>query len=202
MTSQPDYIKYLESAKSAEIAERLRSEGIEVSTEVQRGNVRFDIIARRGDQKIAYEIKAVTRGKNSKEHIRRLQDAARAEGLEFRLLLVNPPRKISIEIDEFASQLLNYLINVEFPTELYSLASQVYLENVSDVEVSSLHVTSDGIRVEGSGTLEVQLVYGGGGEDGLSNSDSYPFTFDVLLDHENKISGVSQLHVNTDSFYE
>lgn len=201
MTSQPDYIKYLESAKSAEIADQLRSEGFEVSTEVQSGDVRFDIIARRGDKQIAYEIKAASQKKGSKEQIRKLQEAARSAGLEFRLLLVKPPSKISIEIENFTSKLRDYLINVHFPTELYSLASRVLLDNLSDLEVTSLHVTTEGIRVEGRGTLEVELEYGDR-NDATSHNDSYPFTFDVLLDHQNKIVELRRLHVDTDSFYE
>ncbi len=56
MTKQPDYYKYLEMAKRAELAAQLTSSGFRVVMDEKMGPFEYDLIAKRGNEKIAFEV--------------------------------------------------------------------------------------------------------------------------------------------------
>jgi predicted pPIWI-associating nuclease len=110
----------------------------------------------------------------------------------------NIPKKISPE--DLHDDFLDYMINQEFPEDLLSLASHVYIEGLSDLEIDNVTENSDEREVEGSGTVDVKLEYGGGeSRDGIESRTSLPFDFKLLLDSANKIHS-ARINVNTSSF--
>jgi hypothetical protein len=109
-----------------------------------------------------------------------------------------------ITSDSLKEELLDFLINRQFPhADLDPLASVVRVTGISDVEVDSVEtLKSDGeSKVVGSATIDVELEYGGGGDDGVTNEDSYPFTFDLILDEDGNIQSGRTL-IDTSSFYD
>lgn len=202
ITNRPQYYRYLEEAKRAELAEQLQADGYHIELDSRSGDLRYDLVAKKGAEKIAFQVKSRDALRDSKKQIEQLTSAAKKLGYDFRLVIVTPPKEPSIEIQGFKEILLDYLQNNDFPQELYDIASQPSIDSVVDVEIDILHVRKDDIQVAGSGTLEVTLVYGGGGEDGMTTQDEYPFEFEVILNHELEISRVESLSVDVSSFYE
>jgi hypothetical protein len=201
VTQQPDYLRYLESAKQAELANQLQTDGFEVETDKKIGDLAFDVVAKRGNQAIAYEIRSVGSRRVTKDVLRRLQVSAKEAGLEFRIVIVNPPPRVKIEIPKLRLDLSDYMINHSFPSELDSLSSATLIENVVDIEISDVRIDEDGTRVEGTGTVEVTLQYGGS-SDSVSSRDAYPFEFSVRLKPDTSLASVDKLTVDTSSFYE
>lgn len=201
MTARPDYLRYLESATQAEFAERLRGDGYSVESDSTYGDVQFDLVARKGAQSIAYEFKAGRSPKSSREKMERLQQAAKLAGFEFHIVVVRPPSRVNVEVDDLGSQLLDYVINESFPDELNSLSTHTIISGVSDLEISDIHVGKGEIRVAGTGALEVELRYGSD-SDGVSNEDAFPFEFKAILSADGRLQMVEELIVDTSSFYQ
>lgn len=199
-----DIAQYLEAAKVEEVSEQLKSEGYQVilnQTEPD-ANFRYDIVATRDDKKIAIEVKARSHLRESVGLIRDLREYAARQGYdEFRLVVVNPPRERTIEIENFDSILHDYMVNESF-SEIEELAHSASLEDVSDIEIDSVEVSADGIDVRGTGIVSVSLEYGGGdANDGLSIDHDFPFTFTLRLSHDMHIED-SQIAIDTSGFFE
>ncbi len=198
-------LDYLEVAKTEEIASQLVSEGYTVQREAMSmvGTSRYDLVAERGKDKIVFEVKAQARLQQEHEHIRQLRKRAHEQGYsEFRLVIVNPPHTVAVEIEGFDTQMLDYLIE-NTPEELQALSSVTIIEGVSDLEFDMVSVSDTGICVRGTGVVDVVLEYGGGeNRDGLSMREGYFFEFEVTLNQDRKIEAVNRLQVETSSFYE
>ncbi len=199
MTTQPQYLMYLEQAKRSEMAERLQSQGFTVSTELRRGDVVFDLAATKDGRTAVYEFKSEQPKFNTAE-LKRLQDTARAFGYEFHVVVVRPPRRVQVEILNLPEQLQDYMINTRFPEELDQLSTHTTIDGVSDVEVSDIHVGPGKIKISGSGNVEVGLQYGGDSDEPLISGDSFPFTFDAVLSADGHLSSVPELSIDTSSF--
>jgi|ERR1700686_3857820 len=201
ITNQPEYYKYLEAAKRADLAAQMQGLGYRTEFDLKAGDFSYDMIAKRGNETIAFEFKVRDFLRDAKEEIEQLTLAAKKRGFDFRLVVVNPPREPEIEIEDLDKNLREYLAD-DIPQELYDIASQPFVDSVIDIEIDSLRVTREYIKIRGAGVLEVTLVYGGGGEDGMTTNDEYPFEFEVTLDHEMRITHMDSLVVDVSSFYE
>lgn len=199
-----DIAQYLEAAKIEEIAEQLKSEGYQVTlNQIGPGiDLQYDIVATKGDKRIAVEVKARSHLRNSVGLIRELRDYATRQGYdEFRLVIVNPPHERTIEIDNFENILYDHMVNDSY-TKIEELAGRTSIEDISDIEIDSIEVNADGIDVRGTGLVSVSLEYGGGdSNDGLSVDNDFPFTFRVTLSHDMHVED-SQIDIDTSSFFE
>lgn len=197
-------VEYLEAAKLEDIAADLARQGFEVTREPAGADSDFDLVARRGDRVIAVEVKARSSLGDSAAQIAGLRKRALERGYsEFRLVVVNPPREAHIEIDRLCDVLAEHLTNQAFPESLDEVSTRTIIEGVTDLEIDSLEIDERGIHVVGSGSVDVELNYGGGEErDGLTTSSAFPFSFDVVLDHKLHIQEVGSIDVDTSSFRE
>ncbi len=200
--------KYLHEIALLQLEEDYKAKGFEVSREVRFGEYRADLVAVKGNEKLVIEIKTKQLTDEEKVRLASIADAVRATG-EYRLIVViaTSPREKRIEVIDVEQAFYTYLVG-EFPHELESLGNRVILDEISDIEVSEVYIDGGGIKIVGTGVISVELEYGGGAssDDGLSMSDSYPFSFDALTvfgsDGELTIKDVLHLTVDTDSFYE
>jgi hypothetical protein len=199
--AKPDYARYLESAKRAELGEELRQEGFSVETDKVFDDVQFDLIATREGKTKAFELRSVGNWKFDRESLRRLRDKARAEGFEFHIVIVNPPPRVNVEIDDFASQLHHYLINNPLD-ELESLSTHTSISGVYDLSISDIHVGKGEIRVAGVGTVEVELQYGSDSDAVPPAGDSYLFRFKAILNAMGHLQDVEEISVDTSTFYD
>lgn len=199
--AKPDYARYLESAKRAELVEELLHEGFSVETDKVIGDTRFDLIATKEGRTKAFELRSVGSWKFDRESFRRLQNKAKAEGFEFHIVIVNPPPKVHVEIDDLASQLRSYLIQ-NTPDALDSLSTHTSISGVYDLSISDIHVGKGEIRVAGVGTVEVELQFGSASDNASSAGDSYLFHFKVRLNTMGQLQDVEDISVDTSTFYD
>ena len=204
MTQQPSYLRFLEAAKQAETAEALTADGFSVVQELRVGDTQFDLVAEKGSQKLAYEFKAGRSSKTSRDSLQRLQEVAAQQGWQFRIVVVNPPPRVHVEVDRLQQHLLEYLMD-RVPAELDQLSTHTRICGLSDVEISDLRMTQGEIRVSGTGSIDVQLQYGSGSDqdsgEGAKLYDSYPLRFTATLESTGEFRSV-ELTVDTSSFYE
>ncbi len=205
MTQQPSYLRYLEAAKQAETADRLRAEGFQVEDQATVGDMEFDLVAKKGATRLAYEFKAGNSPRTTKKNLIRLQQAAALAGFEFRIVVVNPPPRVRVQIDSLADRLLQELID-NFPAELDILSTHTRIDGVSDIEIADIRVKQDETTVSGRGSIDVELQYGSESDrDGDSASglyDSYPFDFKATLGAGGDLISLDEISVDTSSFYE
>src|SRR5215212_6621385 len=154
-------VEYLEAARTEEVARQLRTEGYDVVIEPAGSDRGYDLLASKGGEKIVFEVKDRRRLLDAANEIRRLRTRAQKEGYKFRLIVVNPPREVEIDVAGIETELLRQL-QEHVPPELEELSSGTMVQGVSDIEYESLQVDPTGIRVAGSGVVEVGLNYGGG----------------------------------------
>jgi hypothetical protein len=175
----------LEAAKIEELVETLRAEGYDVLTSTGP-EPSFDLVARRGQESLAFEVKARSRLQSALPVIHELRRRATEEGFTgFRLVVVNPPRTVDVQIDgleELLSEELSEELSENLPEDLSRLSSGTRVEDVSNIEVERVSVSSSGVQVSGWGAVDVELRRGTGSEaDDLTTSSGFPFHFDVVL---------------------
>lgn len=203
MTEQPDYLRYLQSAKQAELAEQLRADGFSVETDKRLGNAAFDLVASKGKQQLAYTIKPAGGKQIDKVMLRRLQDSARIAGMEHHIVLVFPPRPVHVEIDDLREMLRNYAIENGVADDIET-ASWVSIDDLTDLEIEDIHLAGSLLHVKGTASLDVILRHGGGEPEGVTVGNSYPVDFDARLEHTEHGLQLEHAHFNVDTsaFYE
>lgn len=201
MTQQPDYIRYLESATRSEFAERLRDEGYSVEPAQTYGDVQFDLVARKGNKQVAYEFKAGKSPKHNREGLERLQRAARDAGLEFHIVVVNPPPRVKVEVENLASQLQGHLVRF-LPQELTQLPYRTTIAAVYDLKITDIYVGDGKVRLAGLATVEVNLHEPDDARDSDSSGDAFPFRFKAVVSADGQLKAVEELIVDTSTFYE
>ena len=104
--------------------------------------------------------------------------------------------------EDLYENLLDYVINGKLPTELEGISSQTVIRDLCDIEFSKVTRQGSETRIEGTATIEVQLNCAGGSQrDGVTSDDSYPMTFNVVVDENGDIQS-GKISVDTSSFYE
>jgi hypothetical protein len=174
---------YLEESAREDLIARLEGRGYQVAREVQVGDQRIDLLAERDGERIAYEVKARSRLKDSAQQMEQRREAARRNGVSvFRVLVAVPPHAVDVTIENFESELRTYLRDRPLPVVLKDLPSDTRVENVVDIEIDTAEVSRSGIRVRGRGYVDVVFSDGEGVGDDSRVYDSLPFSFDVELD--------------------
>jgi hypothetical protein len=183
MSATTDIGRYLESARIDQLASDLKQKGYAVQMECQSGDVRYDLVASRGQERIVFEVRALSQMTGSSRQIQELRKRAFDEGFtEFRLVVVAPPHETSVFIPGLNRILADYMRDC-VPQPLLDVASNVRIMNVSNLGVDAINVTTEGTDVSGKGVVEVALEYGGS-RDSETGVDDFPFRFHMLLDHD------------------
>jgi dihydroorotase-like cyclic amidohydrolase len=194
--------RYLEQEKVSDLEAQLRAQGYEVWSDYrsESGQI-YDLVATKGDRRIVYEVKALSSLAGHSGEIRELRNRAFREGYtDFRLVVVSPPRQVEVSVPGLDAELVRYM-GEHVPENLQSLASNVRVEAVSNLEIGSITVGTEDIEVSGEGVVEVVREYGNA-RDGVDSPDDYPFRFHVLLDRDLKIKDIYGLDVDVSEFSE
>jgi Holliday junction resolvase len=193
---------YLEESTREDLIADLEGRGYRVAREAMLGDQRVDLLAERDGERLAYEVKARSRLRDSARQIEQLREAAQRNGVSnFRVVVAVPPRTVDVTIEDFESELLDYFFDHDTPNTLNNLSSGTRVEDVTDIEIETVELTRSGTRVRGRGYVDLELNYGGGVEkDGVTAFDSLPFSFDVELDSDLHIVEMRGLTFDTSSF--
>lgn len=191
-------LQYLEAAKIEEVASQLRNEGYEVIISPGGTYEGYDLIATKGDEKLAVEVKVNSQLRDSAELIRYLQKRAVEHGIdEFRLVVVSPPREVSVEIEGLKKELLKYLRKRLAESDYEDLGIDS-IDSVAEIEVDSIEVTIDGIHVVGNGVVKVHFYpLNVGDSDAKPLRWNLPLMFDLRLSHNLEILQVYRMSLDT-----
>jgi Holliday junction resolvase len=190
---------YLEQATVEELAADLEGRGYRVEREAPLGDQRVDILAERGEERVAIEVKARSRLAESTLEVERLREAALSAGLSgFRVVVAVPPHAVDVTVDNLRSELLDYFVKNETSSTREALASVTQFDDVIDLVIESVELHPARIHVRGRAYLDVRIDDGLGDADGEAFAiDSLPFTFDLDLDPDLKIVQMHDLEVYT-----
>ncbi|MGI8912600.1 MAG: hypothetical protein ACR2JY_02225 [Chloroflexota bacterium] len=193
--------QYVELAKTEEVADQLRRQGYQVEIEGTRHQYPFDLVATKGEERLAVEVKVLSELRGHAPELQALRRRALREGFtEFRLVVASPPHEKDVTVEHLDGALYEYLVD-HIPSSVSALASETRIESVSYLDIDGIRVTLEGTEVEGSGVVAVTQGYGGS-RDGVETSDSFPFRFRVLLDRDVHLKQVYQLDVDVSSLSE
>src|SRR5262249_48610969 len=145
------------------IVSQLRADGYEIIENPQGEDQGFDLVATKAGKKVAVEVKLTDRLPEEADSIKELRKRALDMGYEeFRLVLVNLPREVKVSIQRLQEELLRYLqVNLAAILTDTVLAAypNVQLLAVHSVDMGSVDVMTDGIKVVGDGVLKFLIEY-------------------------------------------
>lgn len=201
-------LKHLRAAYLEQLEETYDRRGYEttVDFEIESG-IRIDFLAVHDTSAVAYEIKTgrfTTEQRSQLHRIRTLlkEHYSRAE---MKLVILNPPQSLHIEIEDIEIQLLSDITEEGIPDELDQLSTHTEIHEVTGVGFDWIKVERDCIVASGTGQVSVLLVYGSESDhrrgDGAEWAESFPFRFDITLDRDLRVVE-SDYHFDTDSFFE
>lgn len=198
-SSVPDTYQYLEASKRQEVAKELEAAGYAV--ERRRGHS-FNLTAVRNGERVAIEVVAQPLLKSSVSRIRNLRRRAREQGFNgFRLVVVSPPREVRVQVEGLQEMLEANLADV-LPNIANLATWRTQVRRVAFVETDEIEVKINGVRVRGTGVVEISL-----SSDkepaSIAEETDFPFVFNVLLDPcVLRLREVTTLEVDTSSFYQ
>jgi hypothetical protein len=180
------WANYLEQEQKQELTETLTAEGYQIIE--PKVDESFDLLARKGNEIIAYEIKLANRLGSFADQLEGQRRLASERGYkDFRLVVVKPPREIEVDVAGIELKLAAYL-NEHMPPELVELAQHALIREVSDVSFNGVHVLEGTTHVSGDATASIDVEHeASNGRDGLTIHTMLPFTFDVVMDANLKI---------------
>lgn len=194
---------YLEKLRIEEIVENLYKHGFNVTKDADINGKHIDIIAQQGEKITAFEVKYYQNV--DKEYIRNINDfkiALKDRGIDnLELIVVKDERKKQIDFEELNNLLFEYLVN-NFPDDLDSLSSNTILNEISSLEIYNVAIELSGIEMKGSCLIDVELTYGGGGDDGFEAEFSFPAEFEVVLSGNPLSIDNAHIDIDTSEFYE
>jgi len=195
--------RYLEESKIDELVRQLEQQGYDVERP-PHNEAPFDLMATKGDRRIAFEVKAGPASPRTVLAITRHRARAFASGFkEFRLVVVNPPHETRIDVPGLENQLVR-LLGERRTGEPDDLPKATRVEDVKYVVIDTVELMPEGARLVGSGVVSVEIQQGSGEEDRRQAWETdFQFTFDVMLDHDLRIEEErSSIRVDTSDFYE
>ncbi|MEW6273905.1 MAG: hypothetical protein AB1556_02160 [Bacillota bacterium] len=195
---------YLEKNKINEIAQEMIKKGYRVEQEYRLKGYSFDLMAEKGNERIFFEVKSANALSGYRKILRQMAAAVQEiNNATFKLVVVNPPRQKNIEIENLEDILFQCFLN-DLPAELDALSTHTRISDISDAEVLEVEINKDDIRVSGEGLVTVSLQYGADSEqeDEELIYDTFPFKFQVLLNHQLELIECAKIEVDVSSFYQ
>ncbi|MBP8292700.1 MAG: hypothetical protein KAX65_08000 [Caldilineaceae bacterium] len=180
-------LRYIEAAKIEQVVKELEARGYSVELDVAADkdprSPRFDILAQRGDDKLAIEVKASGDTQSSAAQIAWLRKAARAQGIkEFQVMVAHPPQMVVANVEGLDATLTGYL-NRHVPAEVLKISPDVVIDRVHELALREINVAELRTYVAGDGLVRVRFATKAGDTNGLSGlGESFPFNFAVMLD--------------------
>jgi hypothetical protein len=194
--------RYLQEAAIEDTVERYTERGYMVAREVHEGDLRFDLVAIKGEDRVYFDFRVGNGNGKKDQDVIALQEHARGRGGEFHIVYVTPPRDAEFWIEGLDLAIDRHLTE-EPPAEIDILSSHSRIKEVVDLTLRKATVTADRISAEGTFLLGVILQYGSDGDmargDGSEDVMYFPTSFTV--DASRDLSEMSlQTTVDTSSF--
>ncbi|MAQ95404.1 MAG: hypothetical protein CMM84_18000 [Rhodothermaceae bacterium] len=179
--------RHLHDAAIEQLASDYESRGYSVEVEANFDGVRVDLIARRAEEVIVFEVKASKGLDHAVDSARKASHVADQLGAQFRLVLVGVPEPVEIEIEPVRDALQELAEN-KVADQLAGEASHFHSLYVEDIEYEAVRIQDDEVEVRGRAVLSLVLQYGSDGDvrrgNGLERGASYPIRFHLMFDPE------------------
>jgi hypothetical protein len=193
-------IKYYEQATIEQLMFDYRQNGYEVFPNHQIDKFCFDLVAKKDDETIVFELKAGEWISDKRLAIQQLRNfALHKMGAKFKLVLVNLPKEPELEIEDIESKFPDVLAD-HFINEFYRMATHFQVDDVSDINFTEVHVRKSELEIKGSGIVSVNFQYGSDSDykedNGLRWSDSFDFVFHLLLNKDLDIKEIYELEID------
>lgn len=198
--------KYYHFAAVDQLGNLYKKRGYEVTVEERIGNYRVDMVARKGDSILFFEVKTDDVRAKTKARIREEGKYLKEKypNSKFLLVAVRYPDEDTIVIENIENILYDFLVGNGIPSDLDELSTHTVIENIEDVSINSVEITKDSISIECEGRVGVQLNYDNRESD-ASFSMSFPFTLRGVLEYNNGDLAMVDLvyfKADTSEFYE
>ena len=198
-------IKAFKEATIEQIEKDYVQQGYSVEREAKIGRLRADLVAQKDDKVTVFEFKAGRWNAEKTKAVTKLRNyVAHNLAGEFKLVLVNLPREREIFIEGI--EVILHQILHEDTSQVDNLATHVFLDEIYDVDISSVDIHTERIYVIGSGSVSYELQYGSDSDirhgDGVRSTEAFPFTFRLYLNHILDVDEVEEIDIVTSSFYE
>lgn len=195
--------KHLHEAAIDQLAATLRDEGYDVQCDAPIASrdrvLRADLLARRGDELVVYEVKVL--GERSPHGTVQAEHYARKLGARFHMVLVNPQRRVGIELEGVADLLLRAFQQAgpkPLAVAVERLGGEWQPVRVTDAELDDIAVRDGGTDVSGSAVVTLER----SGAD-ASNEDTWqdrgvhlPVRFTLWLDRDRRFAKPPRLDVD------
>ena len=198
--------KHLHKTATEQLKADLRSKGYDVQRQAPIGSAvppfRADVLARRGNDAIVYEVKVL--GDRLRGNLTRASEAAREIGAKFHAILVNPQRRVGIEI-EGAPGLVLRAFSEAGPAPLAEALSLLEGEwhpvRVTDVQLDDIAWRADAVQVSGSAVLTLDQPALGASQDdpwhdSLEQGAHLPVHSTLWLDQDRRFTRSPRLDVD------
>lgn len=198
--------KYYHNAAVDQLSEQYKKKGYKVTVEENVGNFRVDMVARKGDSTIFFEVKTGDVRAETKARIREERRYLKDNypNSKFLLVAVRYPDEETIIIENIEAILFDFFIGYGIPSELDELSANTTIKDFFNVSINSVEISNGSITIECEGEVEVKLDY----EKHESDADfnmSFPFVLKGKLEIiKEKLEMVSldAFSADTSEFYE
>ncbi len=203
-------IQHFEKAVADQVKKDYESKGYSVYEEHSLGNYRADLVAKKDSETVVIEIKSGSLSPRKRELHRNLREYVESqENCRFIVIYASPPKDKDIEIDKITG-ILHAILKKDIPNNLDELSTHTSIDEIVDVDLDQIHLKSDNtIRVQGTGTVGVELQYGSGSDnrndDGHITYAAFQINFSLDLVQSNgdlDLKEIIELEVDTTSWYQ
>jgi len=202
--SESYWSKHLLKAAIDETKEAYTRQGYSVKEQAKIGEFYADLIASKDNHEIIFEFQARGVPGRSNEQLLSMTKLAKTRpNAELKLVYVEPPASLHVEVEEIETVIEHEIMN-DMPSELDSLSTHTFIDEVSDVEFDRIHIAKDSISLDGTCNISVQLQYGSDNDvergEGAVSSDSFIAKFQLEMDGNYNVEHF-EISVDTSSFY-
>ena len=198
--------KYYHRAAVDQLCAQYNKRGYKVTVEERIGDYRVDMVARKDDSIIFFEVKTGDVRAETKARIKQQASYLKETypGCKFFLIAVRYPDEDTIVIDNIEELVYDYLVSSGIPSDLDELSTHTSIEDVESVSVNSIDITNESILIECEGRVGVQLDYDNRESD-ASFYMSFPFTMKGELEYNDgklEMVDMTEFEADTSEFYE
>lgn len=162
-----------------------------------------DLFAYNNKEKRIYEIK-LGKNKINKNQFEHLQNFARKINAKLYIIYVEIPQSKNIQFYGIEDILFNDLSR-HTPNELVCLATNVYINDVENIDINSIIINKEIVHLDGTGTLYAETHFGSPRDIdegfGIIEEHEFDFVFKISINQYNNKILKSYYKIDTEYFY-
>ena len=137
--------KYYHRAAVDQLCAQYNKRGYKVTVEERIGDYRVDMVARKDDSIIFFEVKTGDVRAETKARIKQQASYLKETypGCKFFLIAVRYPDEDTIVIDNIEELVYDYLVSSGIPSDLDELSTHTSIEDVESVSVNSIEINRE-----------------------------------------------------------